>query len=868
MEASDAPRAALSSRASSARVGDIFAAILFFATFLGMWGAIWAKGADDRMRAEQAARMNAQTLARVLEDQFHHVQAAIDHTLFSLREAYIRAPEGFDLSAWQRGGALLPESALQLSLVDREGYLVVSSLSPGARINLIDRDHIRFHFESHDDRLFISRPVLGRISKKWSIQFTRRITGRDGSIAGVAIVSVDVAALARFYSGITIGRSGMIVLAGEDGFIRLVVPDSQGRGNNDLGKEPLWPVLVRDNRDAVIGTLAGIEHEQFFVTRRIAGTGLMLIIGQAMQEIHAGAVQSMRWMVMAGTLGSAWLFGCLAVFHMSRRRHARLQQTAEAGARAQREFLAMMGHEVRTLLNGIIGYADLLAAGDLTGDQRQMVVSQKQSALQLLQLMNDVLDVSKRDSDAVRIDSVPFAIDDVVTSTLDVLRGEATRKGLALESEIAPDLPASFKGDPARIRQILFNLVGNGIKFTEKGHVRVQVSGARTGAENGFRLDIRVSDTGCGIEPGLRDKVLQAFSQGEGGTNRRFAGAGLGLAICRRLAHQMGGEIEIQSEPGQGTHVTARLRVMENGSAARLPAWAAMEGLPALRILLVEDNPTNQLVISRMLGQLGQEVVVAADGRQGLAAVQASRFDLVLMDVMMPVMDGLAATRAIRALPGEVSRVPIWALTANSLESDEAACREAGMDKFATKPITRDRLEAMLRRYEAGQSTDQRSIAVPQLPESRQRSAIGPLRQAGQPRLSPQAAAELIAGNGQLFTAAAYQSLINDLGEEGARDILGTFISEAEGYLDALADSLVAENRQILKRIAHSLKGSALTVGFGAISDIARQIEAWAQDEALCELGKRIDRLAEEFGAIRDCLPPSLAEKIRLDPCD
>jgi len=373
---------------------------------------------------------------------------------------------------------------------------------------------------------------------------------------------------------------------------------------------------------------------------------------------------------------------------------------AEEMSQAKGEFLANMSHEIRTPMNGVIGTLQLLTDTELGPAQQEYVHTAHKSAHSLLTILNDILDLSKIEAGKLNIELIPLDLREIVSELITLHAMTAEEKVIQLYSDIDEQLPQVLIGDPTRIRQILANLISNALKFTEKGHVAVRVSIASSDDKN---ADIRmaVEDTGVGIREEIKDKLFNEFTQADGSTTRKYGGTGLGLAIVKQLVEMMHGQFGVESVPGEGS--TFWFQVPLEISAEQIIKLSLdqeheLKGKLSGHVLLVEDNPINQMVAQKMLEKIGIESTLAADGQEALNMLDQAVYDAVLMDCQMPVMDGFEATRRIRK-QGALLKLPVIAMTANVMEGDREKCIEAGMNDYIGKPVIEADLKKTLARW-------------------------------------------------------------------------------------------------------------------------------------------------------------------------
>jgi signal transduction histidine kinase len=538
--------------------------VLFAVSILAViWGAIGYEISEDRADARLDWTRNLENLTRALEEHTKSTITSVDKEVKFVRAQYLRHGMQFDLDELVREGAIYGQTYNQIGVIDEHGMFILSNLHVPP-IYLGDREHFQVHEHADGGKLFISKPVIGKASKKTSIQLTRRINHPDGSFAGVVTASIDPEYFGTLYNDVNLGKHGTVTLLGSDGIVRGRRTDGNFTLGQDLSKIPVFTELAgqRAGHYTVKSIVDG--HRRLFAFRRLADYPLVVVAGVTLDQVYERSDERRKGYLAIGGIAAmiiiAFALQILLLLRRKRRALAALEQSrerAESASRLKSQFLANMSHELRTPLNGILGFADLLRRVATEAKARRYGEIIHTSGSHLLALLNSILDITKIEAGKMEVVWREEALLPLIENTVQIHRMSAAAKGLGLEFRIDEGVPKKAMCDAVLLRQVLNNLLNNATKFTESGHITLEA--ARVEHAGASFLRFCVSDTGIGIAAEAQALVFEKFRQADQSISRAHQGTGLGLALAKQIVELMGGTIALESTPGSGTSITFTL---------------------------------------------------------------------------------------------------------------------------------------------------------------------------------------------------------------------------------------------------------------------------------------------------------------------
>ena len=810
------------------RITSLFTFFCLVLVCIQGWQELVAR--QEQVKTTNTALINlASSLTQYIDDTFDIADLVLVNTLARLRT------DGTSPQAVTRLESLFAEDGrsstrpLHFVVFDEAGNQIMTSLAVRGSDHR-DRDYFRHHRDSPDPSPYIGPPVTGLSDGALHMTMSRRLDRPDGTFSGVVVAVINLDEISRHFATFDLGAGGAIALYSTKAQLLARYPVVERNGGAGIR----MPILMERLAESPAGNYlakATIDHVPRFVGYRRSArfpvvTVAAMAAATALADWRAGVI--VHFTSVGALILVVALLGLGLLRRMWRSEAARDVQTreqnksraelerlarhlvkareqADQASRAKSRFLAGMSHELRTPLNGILGYAQLLQLdGELSPKQAARVESMLEAGAHLLQIINCVLDLTEIEAERFELHNAKCNIRKLAGACLDFIRPSAEAKSLALCLTVTPEVPAQIMVDATRLRQVLLNLLSNAIKFTSEGSVDLRLSAVSGGAW----LRLEVVDTGPGIPPERRLELFKDFKRLNIGADSAVEGAGLGLAISARLATLMSGGLGYAANLKGGSAFWLLLPLMAEADDAPMPSVLtefAGAGTPAapqpacMTILVVDDVAMNRDIAASFLRAAGHKVECAASGSEAVSAVQASVFDIVLMDVRMPGVDGLQATKLIRALDGPSGRVPIVAMTAQVFGEQIEGCLKAGMDGHLAKPFTQaSLLEALASTWAAVSSRGAREV---------------------NPCLDPAASEQAI------FDPAAFEQTTAYLSHEMILAHLQSLGAQGESILWELRAAKAPDETDELADAVHSLAGAAGLLGFGQLSSIAKGYE-------------------------------------------
>jgi signal transduction histidine kinase/CheY-like chemotaxis protein/HPt (histidine-containing phosphotransfer) domain-containing protein len=821
------------------------------AIVVAVWGVSVLAISEQRRAAVQHGQNEAGNLAVAFRAEVERSLATVNETM-NILEVRIRS-EGpaFDLPRWAAQTLLVSTGTIQVALIDRNGRLAASSLLERVKpIDLSDRAHFRVHLHGPTGRLFIGDPVVGRVSKKTTIQLSRRMNDAHGALLYVIVFSVEPRYLTTLNKSIYLGERGTITLLGSEGTVRARFTSAHSDGLDNVGKNLVSPEFTAGIRLAETGSYTAASRidgiSRIYSFARVGSYPLYVVAGLPLDTVVAAPRAFAALFVTLASLTTLLMLG-LGVFlareiWRGANRELALRETqnaleralasAEEADRAKTMFFAMMSHEIKTPMNGILGLTRSLLKTNLDRRQAEILRLVRDSSSTLLRILNDILDLTRLESAPNDLRLEDFSPISLTRSVALIFAERARERELTLIVKDDIDPAIVLHGDSGRVRQVLWNLVSNAIKFTEKGSVTLAATAAET-TKTQMTVRWTVTDTGIGIAAERLGGLFQSFVQADASIQRRYGGTGLGLAISRTLVESLGGSITVSSSPGAGSVFTVAVPFAFGDAAKRdgdderelaeLIRARVLRHANAYRVLVAEDDPASRLLLTMLLRDVNVRADAVEDGKAAVSDASLTPYDMIFMDMQMPELDGLAATRAIRKGDGPCAATPIIGVTANVFAEDIARCTAAGMNDVLQKPVSEEALYRILGRL------------------------LGDVPNAG---LVAAAAPERHLGNGAAVEGRSKTPRLR---------VMPLFL-ESTAHIVAEMQAAGADGNALqLARLAHRLKSSSLAIDATTLANVCRRVELAGVSDDMGAALAALEPLAAEYATTCDAVRTELA---------